>query len=746
MDRRCKGVIFALILYLFVGGTAFAATGETASRDEARRPRIGLVLSGGGARGIAHAGVLQVLEELRVPIDVVAGTSMGALVGGVFATGHTPEEIRKILLSIDWAAAFKDRPPRNRLSYRRKTDEDGYLVKTSVGFRDGKLTLPKGAVVGGTITHLIRSYTIQGACVESFDDLPTPYRAVAADIVTGQKVVLSHGDLALAMRSSMSLPGILEPIRIGKHLLVDGGIVDNLPVDVAREMGVDVVIAVDISTPLAPEKALTSPLEILNQVSTMQTRATTEAQIATLTDRDVLIVPDLEGISSADFENAPEAIRRGELAARALAAKLRRYSLSPEEYARWKQERWARTACPAHPRIDRINVENDTRLHTRVITGQLHVKPGERLDPDVLASDLQNIYGMGVFDRVDYELKEKDGETVLDVRVKERSWGPGYLRFGLGLQSNVGRSSGFDLGVRYTRTLLNSFGGEYRLDLRVGSHPLAGFEFYQPLDPSMRWFVSPGITYSQDTFSVVIDGEEYFKYRSRQTVGRVDFGRLFGNWGEIRAGLFAGRARGDLLIGVPILPHVTNDSGGLHAQFNVDTLDSLAFPAHGLRLNTLFLQNIEGLGADESYTQTVFRAHGAMSAGPWTFEMVGLGGDSSVPHRADAPVAGFSLGGFLRLSGYLPDEFIGGRLAFGSLGLRRRLNKVGGIVSMPVYLGVTLETGNAVPLGSTLAWEELRTAGSLYLGVDTFLGPLYVAAGWGEGGRSQYYFYLGQVF
>ncbi len=741
-DRRLRpwlAVLAAILLSLH-------ALADGPADEQVPRPRIGLVLSGGGARGIAHVGVLEVLDELRIPIDAVAGTSMGALVGGVFATGHDPEEIREILLSIDWAAAFRDTPPRNRLSYRRKSDEDGFLVKASVGFRSGRITMPRGAVVGGTITHLIRSHTIQGACIQSFDDLPTPFRAVAADIVTGKKVVLSSGDLALAMRSSMSLPGILEPVRIGDHLLVDGGIVDNLPVDVAREMGADVIIAVDISTPLAPEKELTSPLQILNQVSTMQTRATAEAQIATLTGRDVLIVPELEGISSADFEDAEEAMRRGAAAARTLADRLRRYSLPPGAYARWRAARRARLTCPAQPRIDRITVENDTRLHTDVITEHLHVKPGERLDPDVLTSDLRDIYGLGVFDRVDYDLVEKDGQTVLDIQVKERSWGPGYLRFGLGLESNVGRSSGFNLGVRYTRTLLNHLGGEYRIDLRVGTHPLARFEFYQPLDAAMDWFVSPEVRFSQDTYSLVFDGEVYFKYRSRQSVGQVSLGRILGNWGEIRLGLFAGRSRGDLLIGVPILPHVTNESGGLQARFSVDTLDSLTFPRSGVRLGASVLQNFESLGADEEYTQTILRGRGATSFGPWTVELLGLGGDSSVPHRADAPVAGFSLGGFMRLSGYLPDEFIGGRLAFGSVGVRRRLNHMAGIVSVPVYLGATLETGNAVPLGETLAWEGLHTAGSLYLGVDTLIGPIYLAAGWGEGGRSQYYFFLGQVF
>lgn len=722
-------------------------TGRTAEKDTSpHRPRIGLVLSGGGARGAAHAGVLEVLEELRVPVDVVTGTSMGALVGGLYASGKSPDEIRQILYDLDWNAAFKDKPPRNRLSFRRKSDENGYYVKATVHVRKGKLLIPKGAVQGQTITHLLRAFTLPVACVRNFDELPTPFRCVAADIVTGDPVVLSSGDLALAMRASMSIPGVLQPLRIGKHLLVDGGIADNLPVDVARQMGVDVVIAVDISTPMASEDKLKSALSILDQVSTLLTRRTTEAQIKTLGPSDVLIVPDLGDISSADFDKAREAVLDGEKASRDAAAALRRYSLSPREYQLWKQRRRRRVGCGPGPVVDEINLVNDSRLRNRVIADHLHVKVGQSLDSRQLAVDLQDIYGLGVFDLADYDLGQKDGKTILTVRTRESSRGTGMVRFALGLESDIGRQAKFNLGVRYTRFLINRLGGEYRLDLNVGSHPKIRAELYQPLDGGMKWFLSPYVFAEQNNYNVVAEGRELFTYRIKDAAIGVDMGRVLGDWAELRLGAFAGTSRGDLLVGLPILPHAKADVGAARFQFNVDTVDRLVFPRKGFQVWAELLQSLTVLGGEEDYLAESLRARGAFTFGRLTVEATTILGDTDMDHPNSNPVSLYSLGGFLRLSGYFPDEFIGGRVAFGSLNIRRRMNDVSGFLSMPVYLGVSLETGNAVVLDTPLGWEDLHTAGSLYLGIDSVLGPLYLAVGWGEGGRNQYYFFLGQTF
>ncbi|HHQ47683.1 MAG TPA: hypothetical protein ENK19_02210, partial [Acidobacteria bacterium] len=656
------------------------------------------------------------------------------------------EEITKILYDMDWNAAFKDMPPRNRLSYRRKSDEDGYFVKATVHIRKGKLMIPKGAVQGQTITHLIRDFTLPVACVRNFDRLPTPFRCVAADIVTGKKVVLSSGDLALAMRASMSIPGVFQPVRIGNHLLVDGGIADNMPVDVAREMGVDVVIAVNISTPLAGEDKLTSALSIMDQVSTILTWRTTEAQIKSLGPGDILIVPDLGGMTAADFDKAREAVLDGEKAAQRVADRLRRYSVSPEEYERWKEARRRRIGCGAGPVVDEVKLVNESKLRDRVIAEHLHVKAGQALDARRLAMDLQNIYGYGVFDVADYNLARKNGKNVLTITTRQSSLGTGILRFAMGLESDVGRQSSFRLGVRYTRLLINRLGGEYRLDLDVGQHPKVRFELYQPLDGGMRWFVSPYAFAEQTTFNVVADGRELFTYRIKDAALGVDAGRVLGNWGEIRLGALTGTSRGDLLVGLPLLPHAKANVGGARFQFNVDTADRLVFTRHGLRLRTEVFQSLTGLGAEETYMAYSLKARHAVTFGRYTLETTMLLGDTNMDNPRSDPVSLYSLGGFLRLSGYLPGEFLGGRAAFGSFNLRRRMNSVSGLFSMPVYVGASLETGNAVALGDPLAWGSLHTAGSLYLGVDSFLGPLYLAVGWGEGGRNQYYFFLGQTF
>ncbi len=733
-----------MILTLALLWAPAPASGAGAEGQE--RPRLGLVLSGGGARGAAHVGILEVLEELRIPVDVVTGTSMGALVGGLFASGKSPEEIREILETMDWPGAFKDTPPRNRLSFRRKTDEDGFLIKASIGVRKGKITIPKGAVQGTSILHLLRALTLPAACVRDFDRLPTPFRAVAADIVTGRAVVLGSGDLALALRASMSIPGVFVPVEWNGRMLVDGGISDNLPVDVARSMGVDHVIAVDISTPLFTEEELRSALDILNQVSTMLTRQTTEAQIATLGEGDVLIVPDLGDITSGDFDRATDAMAAGVRAARAAVEQLRRFSVSPEAYERWKRERRRRVGCGPQPVVDEIEVDNETRIADRAIAEHLHQRTGEPLDPSLLARDLEDIYGFGVFDVADYELHEREGRTILRIRTRERSWGPGYLRLGLGLESNVGRDAKFNLGVRYTKTLLNRLAGEYRFDLRVGSHALARFEFYQPLESSLHWFVAPSVQVDQKNFSVVMEGMELFKYRARNAIASLELGRSLGQWGELRLGAYTGTSRGDLLVGLPLLPTVRANVGGLQAQFNVDTLDRLAFPRSGFKAKALTLQSLEALGADRDYLVTEFIGRAVGTLGRTTCLVTGMVGDTTLDSAEGGAISRFSLGGFLRLSGYFQDEFLGGRAYFGSLNVYHRLNQTTSLTSMPIYVGASLEAGNAVGLGAPLSAAELHTAGSLYLGVDSYLGPIYLAVGWGEGGRTQFYFFLGQTF
>ena len=269
------------------------ADAQTCARESvSARPKIGLVLGGGGARGAAHIGVIKVLEEMKVPVDYVAGTSMGALIGGFYSAGMTSEQLQTTVLGIDWNELFDDNTPRSEEPYRRKRDDDLALFAPKVGIGKDSSLLPKGAISGQKISFLFERLASDRARVAHFDDLPIPYRAVAADILTGDKVVLGEGNLALAMRSSMSIPGVFDPVVFGDHLLVDGGIVDNVPVDVARDMGADVMIVVSVGSPLATRDQLDTLVSVTGQLTGIMINKNAQQQIATMGSHDVLIVPE----------------------------------------------------------------------------------------------------------------------------------------------------------------------------------------------------------------------------------------------------------------------------------------------------------------------------------------------------------------------------------------------------------------------------------------------------------------------
>src|SRR5437867_1525382 len=352
-----------------------AAAPGFAGPPGAARPRIGLALSGGGARGLAHIGVLKVLEELRVPIDVIAGTSMGAVVGGLYASGMSPDEIEREMERVDWATLFDDRPPRPDLPYRRKQDESSAFIDFELGLRSGKILLPRGLIGGQKLRVLFKSLTTRAAFIDDFDRLPIPFRSVATDLADGSMVVLSGGDLADALRASMSLPGTLAPAEIDGRHLVDGGLVRNLPVDVARDAGADLVIAVDVSTPFDPVESLKTLADVTRQVADMLTQDNITKQAVSA---DVLIRPDLAAVSATNFAARAEALRRGEEATRAQADVLRRYSLPPGEFeARLREVRGAPAALPT--RIGSVRIEGASRVDRRIVERRIRTRSGSTL-------------------------------------------------------------------------------------------------------------------------------------------------------------------------------------------------------------------------------------------------------------------------------------------------------------------------------------------------------------------------------
>src|SRR6185369_3530311 len=508
------------------------ALAQTAAPASA--PRIGLALSGGGARGLAHIGVLKVLEELRVPVHCVTGTSMGAVVGGTFAAGVPPARMQETVSKTDWNEVFTDRPPRAEISIRRKADDYKTLFAPEFGVNKDGLALPKGLLAGVSIEAYFRSLTGSASGVTDFRALPVPFRAIAADIVTGEAVVLDRGSVSQAMRASMSVPGAMAPVEIGGHLLVDGGIANNLPIDEARKLCGDVIIAVNISTPPLKREEITSALSVSLQLVNLLGKATVDNQLKNMSARDVLISPDLGDISSGSFERAADAIRIGEEATRAAAESLRRYSIPEAQYASLrKQQTTEKTQIGA---VDEIQFQGLQRTNPEVLRSLVQSKPGEPLTEENIAADLRRIYGRGDFESVDYRITQEPGRRVMMIEPKEKSWGPDYLRFGAAVATDFSGEGVFNLLAQYRRTWLNRLGGEWLTELKIGRDNRLFSEFYQPIDERGRYFVAPYGSVGLSTRGVYQGEQRVAEYEMRESRAGLDLGAAIGTWGEVRAG------------------------------------------------------------------------------------------------------------------------------------------------------------------------------------------------------------------
>ena len=463
------------------------------------RPKIGLVLSGGGARGAAHIGVLKVLEELRVPVDVIAGTSMGSIIGAAYATGMTVPQMQKAIASITTQTLFNDQPPRQDETMRRKDDDLlPYFVPELPLTRDG-VQLPKGVVTGIALEGELRKL-VQVTNVRSFDDLPIPFRAIATDIGTGEMVVLKEGSVVQAIRASMSVPGAVAPAEVGNRQLVDGGLVRNLPVDIARSMGAEIIIAVNLGTPLLRPDQITSVLTVSLQMINILTEQNVNRSLAEITAQDILILPELGDYSAADFDNLVKTVPIGEAAARKVADRLRALSLPPEQYAAVRA-RQAAPATVAALTVEAIKVEGTHFVSDAIVLQSMQTRVGEPLNRDTIDLDMRRIFGRGDFETVNYTMQEIDGKRTLVVLVKEKPW-RNYVRFGLELEAALGDQANFNLLASHRLKYLNSFGGEWRNDVILGSDVLLSTELYQPLSARQYFFVAPHLRYSIDEFDL----------------------------------------------------------------------------------------------------------------------------------------------------------------------------------------------------------------------------------------------------
>jgi NTE family protein len=710
------------------------AAGEVASK----RPRIGLVLSGGGARGAAHIGVLKVLEELRVPVDCIAGTSMGAVVGGAFAAGTTPQAMQDLIARTDWDTVFTDSPPRAEILARRKQDDYKGLFAPEFGVRDGGLVVQSGVVAGVTIESFLRQLADPAVGINDFSRLPVPFRAVATDIVTGAPVVLEHGSLMLAMRASMAIPVAVAPVEIEGRLLVDGGIANNLPIDMVRGHCADVIIAVNISTPAMQRREITSALSMVGQLMNLLGKERVDQQLAAMTPRDVLVAPELGDISAASFERQLEAIAIGEQAARAAAQALRRYSLPPEDYAavRLRQVRVGQ----ALGQVDAVRFDGLQRTSPEVLESLVQSRPGTALDAATLAADMRRIYGRGDFEAVDYRIDRGPAGRTLVVPVREKSIGPDYLRFGLSLLSDFSEEHSYNVLFSYRRTWLNRRGGEWASELQVGRDTYAYTEFYQPLDHAQRFFVAPYARVGRSTAGIYVGDDRVATYRIGERRLGLDLGTALGTWGELRLGWLDRKVEGRVSTGDPVYPNLDDSTRGVRLQLFGDSHDAPWFPRSGTRVAaSAFFATQTAQGAP-SYHRLEGLWSGAYSVREHTMTLSAAGGTGA---GTRLPVYdGFVLGGPFRLSGYAPGQFAGQNYAFGSVRYYNQRARLPTLLGTGAFIGASAEVGK---VGHQYQGGSTGTlwSGSLFLAAETFLGPAFFGVGFGGGGHRALYLMLG---
>lgn len=706
------------------------------------RPRIGLVLSGGGARGAAHVGVLKVLDEMRVPIDAIAGTSMGAVVGGLYASGMSSLDIERLVSSVNWQDAFQDRPPRAELGFRRKQDDRNFLVRYALGISEKGFVLPGGLVQGQKLEQVLRRATLPVADVQKFDRLPIAFRALATDLETGEAVVMDSGDLVTAMRASMSAPGVFSPVQRDGRLLVDGGLVENLPIDIARQMDVDLLIVVDVSFPLYSRDELRSPLEVTNQAFAILIRRNTLEQRARLNQRDIIIDPPLGRFTSADFSRVPQALQAGESAARKAEASLAALSLGKAEYASYLANRGPRTT--ELPVIEFVRTDRLSKQYAPLVEATMSNAVGKPLDKGYIQGRLSSIYAMDRFESIDYSVVEEDGHTGLQVSLRRKSWGPNYARFGLNLEDDFEGNSRYNAAMRIVMTELNSLDAEWLADLQIGENPRVFTELYQPLSLASRYFIAPHLDFDEHSIYTLNEERRVAEYRVRTFEAGLDIGREFSNWGELRVGLRRGTGRSHVLIGDESLPTQEFDRGSIFTRFSYDKLDSIFFPRRGQQLEMEWRAERDNLGSIQDFDTYSADWLIARSIKRHTFIFWTELGTSQGGLK---PENYFELGGFFNLSGLPPGYLSGPHYGIGRLIYYRKIGRGGsGVLDLPAYAGLSLEAGNAWQNRDDISFGDLRRNASLFFGVDSLLGPVYLATGFDEKGDKAAYLFLGRTF
>ncbi len=746
---RSRTRIAALAAALAALTLTSPAAAQAQAATPSPRPKTCLVLSGGGARGAAHVGVLKVLEELRVPIDCVVGTSMGSIVGASWVSGTTTAEMEDALKTADWDVVLGDQPPRPRRSWRSKELERERAIGAEIGVGKQGALLPGGAVIGQQLEGFLQRLLGPPVTRASFDELPIPYRAIATDIATGQMVVLDRGSLNAAVRASMSVPGAFAPQEIDGRLLVDGGLVRNLGVDIARRMGAERVIAVNLGTTLMPREQVQSLVGVTAQMINILTDQNVNASLAQLGPQDLLITPVLGDYSAANFKEAWTTVAIGERAAREAADRLAAFAVAEPAWQAWRAAKLPRRVLDAGVPAT-VVVKTDGLKHVDPQSVQAVFESVQRSSsPERLVEDaVEALYATDDFEQVTLRTEVRNGADTVIIEPREKSWGPNYLRFGTSLSTDLEGNSGFSVVGDLRATWLNKKGLEWRSTVALGDLAAIRTELLQPIDLERRWLGSAYLDARRRIDTLYIDQDAAATYRN--SVLRAGVGMRSRHFTDSEILLGAQRSWYDQRRESGIdLGDQTAVANVALLRYTIDRLDDWEFPRSGLYATVGLEQTLEVFDDDLEYRKGGIELQQAFGRDRHSLALTARYGTA---FGSDLPlVEAFSLGGFQNLSGNAEREVLANRVAFARSVYAYQLPG-GGALAKAFYVGGSLEAGKAAeqlntisPRATRIAFEDRWIVGSsMFLAADTALGPLYLAVGFGEGGRRAYYLFLGR--
>lgn len=725
----------------------------------AKRPRVCLVLSGGGARGYAHIGAIKALEQMHVPIDCLAATSMGAVVGGLYASGLPAGELEARLSHINLSDIAFDRNERAELPQAQREDDLQYPIGISAGYGGGKLKLPTGLVQGNRLLALLQNWTAQLPADASFDKLPTPFRTIATDLGTGKPVILDHGSLPRAIRASVAVPGLFAPIDVGGRVLVDGGLVSNLPVQLARDMGADVIIAVNVGSPLDDPATLDSPAAVTQQMVTILMNQNVDAQKARLKPGDVLIEPQLGDLSFTDFSRASDGIQGGAAAVRAAAPALAALALPDGAWQTYLAARQGSRTVAGPARIDAIQIDSKGRIPASFVRKYLGVKEGDTYDAVALNREMAQLSTSGDFESVTQELVSENGANVLKVQAQQKSWGPQFLLFGFGVSNTFNGQGGFNLNLGHRYPWITPGGLEWRNDIVLGSNQARlHTELRQPVFDRLGFYVAPYAEYGRKRVDLYGDSAPnrnttpLTAYQIDTAVAGLDLGVPLGRLGEFRTGINYQQVNYSAAYNLPVgsgrlFPHGRVRQPTVRSQLTIDQLDDPLFPRTGYYL--LATNELAFGGADNRFNDAHAKALWATSYGRHTLNLAAEAATTYGDHRSDNSVSGglgFTLGGFQHLSAYAQDQFSGNYLLYGRVTYLNDLREfiLPGLRSTVV--GASLEAGDVWLRRRNFGNGPYKSSASLFIGGNSAIGPLYFGFAAAPQGVWNLYLQLGRVF